>query len=65
MHLNVLGPLHIESTEGYKYAMGFIDSHSRYGVVYLMHSRDKCFEKLQEFVADIGKPNILVTDGAK
>jgi transposase InsO family protein len=65
VHSDILGPLHEESIDGFRYAIGFIDSFSRYGTVYLMKTRDECFSKLQQFVADVGKPRTLATDGAK
>ena len=65
VHSDILGPLHVESVDGFRYAVGFVDSWSRYGTVYFMRSRDQCFSKFQLFVADVGKPRLLVSDGAK
>lgn len=65
VHMDVLGPLPVESEDGYRYAIGFIDSHSRYCVVYTIPTKDKVFEKVQQFVADVGKPRILASDCAK
>lgn len=64
VHADTLGPLHIKSIDGYQYAIGFIDSFSRHAAVYLMKTKDESLSKLQQFVADIGKPRTLVTDGA-
>ena len=64
VHTDVLGPLHIPSVDGYRYAIGFIDSFSRYSTVYMMRTRDECLTKLELFVADVGVPRTLVTDGA-
>ena len=64
VHTDILGPIHVESHDGFKYAIGFIDSYSRYATVYMMRSRDECFSKVQQFVADVGAPRTIVTDGA-
>ena len=64
VHSDILGPIHVTSIDGFKYAIGFIDSYSRYTSVYLMKSRSECLEKLQQYVADVGTPKTLVTDGA-
>lgn len=65
VHADTLGPLHVNSIDGYRYAIGFIDSYSRYAVVYMMRTKDECLLKLQSYVADVGTPRTLVTDGAK
>jgi hypothetical protein len=54
VHMDILGPLHVESVDGYRYAVGFIDSYSRYATVYLVKTKDECFAKLQLYVADVG-----------
>ena len=56
VHADTLGPLNVKSTDGYQYAVGLIDSYSRYSEVYLA--------KFQQFVADVGKLSTIVTDGA-
>ena len=61
----VLGPIHQESYEVFRYAIGFIDSHSRYAVMYPMRARDEVIEKLQLIIADVGSPGTLVSDGAQ
>ena len=50
--------------DGNRYAIGFVDSCSRFCKVYLMKSKEEALEKVQEFFADVGKPRILVTDSA-
>lgn len=65
VHMDVLGPLDVEATTGERYGIGFIDSFSRYAAVYLMRTRDECISKFQQFIADVGHPRTLVTDGAK
>lgn len=64
VHTDVLGPIQQTSHEGYRYAIGFIDSFSRYAVVYPMRSREEVPEKLEQFFADVGTPKTLVSDGA-
>ena len=65
VHTDILGPLNEESCEGYRYAIAFVDSFSRYGTVYCIKSRDETFQKFQQFVADVGIPRRLVCDNAK
>ena len=64
VHTDVLGPIHQESHEGFRYAVGFIDSYSRFGAVYPMKSKDEVTTKLQRFIIDVGRPGTLVSDGA-
>ena len=63
VHTDILGPVE-DTTLGYRYAIGFVDSHSRYGTVYIMKTRDEVVEKMKMYVADIGRPRTLVSDGA-
>ena len=65
VHTDILGPMQTESVDGERYAIGFIDSYSRFATVYLMRTRDEAPEKMKQFVADVGRPRTLVTDGAK
>ena len=64
VHVDVLGPLE-ESINGYKYAIGFVDSFSRYITVYPMVGKDKVLENVKQFVADMGKPGTLVSDNGQ
>ena len=64
VHTDVLGPIQQESHEGFRYAVGFIDSYSRFGAVYPMKSKDEVTAKLQRFIIDVGRPGTLVSDGA-
>ena len=65
VHTDVLGPIHQESYEGFRYAIGFIGSYSRYAVMYPMRTRVEVIEKLELFIADVGSPRTLVSDGAQ
>ena len=56
VHTDVLGPIQQEFHEGFRYAVGFIDSNSCFGTVHLMKSKDEITAKLQRF--------IMVSDGA-
>ena len=64
VHTDVLGPIQQESHEGFRYAVGFIDSYSRFGAVYPMKSKNEVTAKLQRFIIDVGRPGTLVSDGA-
>ena len=55
VHTDILGPVTPEALDGHKYAIGFVDSFSRYCRVYFMKSRDETLEKFQHFCADIGQ----------
>ena len=65
VHTDILGPITPEAVDGHKYAIGFVDSFSRYCWVYFMKSRDETLKKDQQFCADVGQPLTLVSDGAK
>ena len=65
VHTDVLGPIHQESYEGFRYAIGFFDSYSQYAVMYPMRARDEVFEKLELYIADVGSSGTLVSDGAQ
>ena len=58
------GTLNVKSTDGYHYAVLFVDSYSRYAEVYVMQSKDQTLAKFQQFVADVGKTATIVTDSA-
>ena len=62
VHADTLGPLNVKSTDGYHYAMGFIDSYSRYAEVYFMQSKDQTLAEFLQFVTDVGKPATIITD---
>ena len=65
VHTDVLGPIHQESYEGFQYAIGFIDSYSRYAVMYRMRTQDEDIEKLELFMADVGSFGTLVSNRAQ
>ena len=65
VHTDVLGPIHQKSKEGFRYAIGVIDSYSRYAVMYPMRTRDQVIERLELFIADVCSPGTLVSDGAQ
>ena len=64
VHTDVLGSLQQESHEGFRYAVGFIDSYGRFGAVYLMKSKCEVTAKLQPFIIDVGKPGTLASDSS-
>ena len=64
VHTDILGPIQPEAVDGHRYAIGFVDSFSRYQKLYFLRTRDEAFEKVEQFFADIGQPGTLVCDGA-
>jgi len=65
VHMDILGAVHIESIDGYKYCLGFVDSYSRLSVTYLLKSKDEVTECLLKFIADLGLPRTIVSDNAR
>ena len=53
------------SIDEFKYALGFVDSFSRLGAVYLLRTKTEVGTKLLKFIAELGKPRKIVTDNAK
>ena len=53
VHADTMGPLNVKLTDGYNYAVGFLDSYSRYAEIYFMQSKDETLAKFQQFVADV------------
>ena len=49
------GPINIRAYSGYEYFITFIDDHSRYGYVYLMHHKFDSFEKFKEYRTEVEK----------
>ena len=64
VHTDNLGPIDPIAEDGHRYAIGFVDSFSRYLKIYSTKTRDEATEKLERFIADIGVPQTLVSDGA-
>ena len=65
VNTDILGPINLEAVDGHKYAVGFVDSFSRFCRVYFMKSRDETLEKIKQFCAEVDQPLTLVSDGAK
>ena len=63
VHTDLLGKMSRETVEGHCYAIGFVDSFSRFSKVYFMKTRDEVLDKLKQFCADVGKQGTLVSDG--
>ena len=61
-HTDVFGSIDQIPVNGHRYAIGFVDSCSRYLNFYFRTTRDAVTE-LERFVAYIGVPQILVSDG--
>ena len=64
VHTDVLGPIQPEAVDGHRYAIGFVDSFSRYQNLYFLWSRDEAIDKNEQLFADIRQPRTLVCDGA-
>ena len=64
VHVDI-SPVNTTSIDVFKYALGFVDSFSRLGAVYLLRTRTKVGTKLLRLIAELGKPRIIVTDNAK
>ena len=63
VHTEVLGKISPEAVDGHCYAIGFVDSFSRFSKVYFMKTRDEVLDKFKQFCADVGKPVTLFSDG--
>ena len=61
----MLGPIHQESYQGVRYAIGIIDSYSRCTCHVLMRSHDQAIEKPELFIVDVSSPGTCVSDGAQ
>ncbi|XP_010542220.1 PREDICTED: uncharacterized protein LOC104815505 isoform X1 [Tarenaya hassleriana] len=51
IHLDVWGPFHVETYDGYKYFFTLVDDFSRLTWVYLLHSKSDVLSKFSEFLA--------------
>ena len=60
-----ISPVNTTSIDDFKYALGFVDSFSRLGAVYLLRTRTEVGTKLLKVIAELGKPRKIVTDNAK
>ena len=55
VHIDVCGPMRVQSRSGYEYFVTFIDDYSRYGFVYLMRQKSETFDKFREYEAETEK----------
>lgn len=51
VHTDVFGPFDVETYDGSKYFVSFMDDYSHMAVIYLMKSKSEVFDKLQEYHA--------------
>ena len=49
VHKDVCVPMNVQVRGSFKYFIMFIDNHSRYGYIYLMHHKSKAFDKFTQF----------------
>ena len=65
VHTDILGAIQPGAVDGHRYAIGFVDSFSRYRKLHFLRSRDEAIEKkFVQFFADKGQSGTLVCDGA-
>ena len=62
VYSDILRPFEVPSLNGSKYAITFIDEHSKYSVVKFMSKKSQAFERFKEYVAESGTPQRLRTD---
>ena len=55
VHSDLCGPMNIQARGGFEYFITFIDDYSRYGYIYLMRRKPKCFHKFRVFKAKTEK----------
>lgn len=55
VHSDLCGPMNVQARGGFEYLITFIDDYSRYGYIYLMRRKPKCFEKFNEYRAETKK----------
>ena len=55
VHFDLCGSMNIQARGGFEYLITFIDDYSRYGYIYLMRRKSKCFEKFRVFKAETEK----------
>ena len=63
VHVDI-SPVNTTSIDDFKYALGFVDSFSRLGAVYLLR-RAEVGTKLLRFKDELGKTRKVVTDNAE
>ena len=49
VHIDVCGPINVRASGGHEYFIIFMDDHSRYRYIYLMHHKYHSFEKFKEY----------------
>ena len=65
VHTDILGPIDTISVDNFKYAIGFIDSYTRFSAVYLLKNKSDSTQMLKQFIADYGKPKTIASDNPK
>ena len=50
VHTDVLGKISPEAVDGHCYAIGFVDSFSRFSKIYFMKTKDEVLDKFNNFV---------------
>nr|GEW56696.1 retrovirus-related Pol polyprotein from transposon TNT 1-94 [Tanacetum cinerariifolium] len=50
IHMDLCGPMRVQSINGKRYALVVVDDYSRYTWVFFLHSKDKAFEVIISFI---------------
>nr|GEU83519.1 retrovirus-related Pol polyprotein from transposon TNT 1-94 [Tanacetum cinerariifolium] len=50
LHMDICGPMHIESINGKRHVLVAVNDYSRYTWVFFLHSKDKAFEVIISFI---------------
>jgi hypothetical protein len=60
VHSDIAGPMRTPTANGGElYVINFVDDFSRHTKVYLMKRKSQALEKFKEYIADVGRPNII------
>ena len=55
VHFDLFGPMNTQTRDDFEYFITLIDNYSRYGYIYLMRCKSKCFEKFKVFKEETKK----------
>ena len=64
VHIDILGPIHPIAEDGQRMDYPPNSRGWRYLKIYFMKTRDGATEKMESFIANIGVPQTLISDGA-
>ncbi|GKC76157.1 retrovirus-related pol polyprotein from transposon TNT 1-94, partial [Tanacetum coccineum] len=58
MHMDLCGPMRVESINGTKYILVIVDDYSRYTWVYFLRTKDETPEMIKKFIAQTHYENL-------